>query len=105
MVVTTSKFASDAGNYANQVNDTRRYYVALLEGEDVKRIAEDRTRIVEILNIKARRTFAKRELGLIDLTDDQLAEVEQPETEDELEAIITQEAIQLTLENNDKPNT
>jgi len=70
MVITTKEFAADAVNYANQINDVSRYYVILLEGEDVRRIAEDRTRIVEILNIKARRTFAKRELGLSDFEDD-----------------------------------
>ena len=80
MVITTSKFASDAVNYANQINDVSRYYVILLEDEDVRRIAEDRTRVVEILNIKARRTFAKRELGMSDLGDEIAREEEESET-------------------------
>ncbi len=92
MVITTSKFASDAVNYANQVNDVSRYYVILLEDEDVKRIAEDRTRIVDILNIKARRTFAKRELGMSDLGDEFIQDEEEPETIDELEVRIAESA-------------
>jgi len=74
MVITTSHFASDAVNYANQVTDNSRYYIILLEGDDIKRIVEDRTRIVDILNIKARRTFAKKELGLTDLGDEFITE-------------------------------
>jgi hypothetical protein len=49
MVVTTTKFASDAVNYANQINDVSRYYVILLEGDDIQRIVQDKTRIVDIL--------------------------------------------------------
>lgn len=85
MVITTSKFASDAVNYANQVNDVSRYYVILLEGDDIQRIVQDKTRIVDILNLKARRTFAKRELGITDLGDEFIREEEQPETVEALE--------------------
>ncbi len=94
MVITTSKFASDAINYANQVNDVSRYYVILLEGDDIQRIVEDKTRIVDILNIKARRTFAKRELGMTDLSDEFIQEEEQPETIEALEEAITKAAIE-----------
>lgn len=87
MVVTTSQFAKDAINYANQVSDNSRYYVILLEGEDITRITEDRTRIVDILNVKARRTFAKKELGMSDF-DETLAE--EIETEEALEQAIRQ---------------
>ena len=87
MVVTTSEFAKDAINYANQVSDNSRYYVILLEGEDIARIVEDRTRIVDILNLKARRTFAKREFGMSDF-DEML--VDEIETEEELEEAIRQ---------------
>ena len=89
MVITTSKFASDAINYANQVNDVSRYYVILLEGDDIQRIVEDKTRIVDILNLKARRTFAKRELGMTDLGNEFIQEDEQPETIEELEEAIS----------------
>ena len=74
MVVTTSAFAADAINYANQVTDNSRYYIILLEGDDIRKIVEDRTRIVEILNIKARRAFAKKELGLADFDEQPLIE-------------------------------
>ena len=87
MVVTTSEFAKDAINYANQVSDNSRYYVILLEGADIARIVEDRTRIVDILNLKARRTFAKKELGMNDF-DDTL--VDELETEEDLEQAIRQ---------------
>ncbi len=101
MVITTSGFAADAVNYSNQINDVSRYYVILLEGEDVQRIAEDRTRIVEILNIKARRTFAKRELGISNLgeefSDELFKDEQQPDTEDELENKIIKESGQLYL--------
>lgn len=85
MLVTTSGFTRDAINYANQVNDNSRYYIVLLEGDDIDRIVADRTRIVDILNLKARRVFAKRELGIMELGDEDLIEDEQPETEEELE--------------------
>ena len=100
MVVTTSRFASDAINYANQVNDHSRYYVILLDGQDVKHIVEDKTRIVDILNLKARRVFAKREMGISDLggeIEDLLEEEKQPETIEELEAAIRSAATQTEL--------
>jgi hypothetical protein len=89
MVVTTGKISKDAINYANQVTDNSRYYVVLLEGEDVDRIVADRTRIVEILNQKARRTFAKKELGI----DDDGSELSEEYTiEEALEAQAEKEA-------------
>jgi site-specific DNA-methyltransferase (cytosine-N4-specific) len=88
MVITTSTFTSAAVNYANLVSDNSRYYVILLEGEDIDRIVADRTLIVDILNYQARRTFAKRELGVSDLGDEFLLDDEQPEAIDELEDAI-----------------
>lgn len=70
MLVTTGDFSRDAVNYANQVTDTSRYYVILLDGQDVTRIIEDRARIVDILNVKARRVFAKKELGFTEFGDE-----------------------------------
>ena len=81
-----------AMNCANQVNDVSRYYVILLEGDDIQRIVQDKTRIVDILNLKARRTFAKRELGMSDLGDEFIQEDEQPETIKELEEAISKAA-------------
>lgn len=95
MVVTTSHFAKDAVNYANLVTDNSRYYIILLDGEDVARIADDKTRIVEILNYKARRTFAKRELGMTDLGDEILALEKDFETEQELEDALIDASITL----------
>ncbi len=83
-LVTTGGFTGDAVNYANQVTDNSRYYVILLDGEDIKRIVADRTKIIDILNIKARRVFAKKELGLTDFID------EEAETEQEYEAEIAE---------------
>jgi hypothetical protein len=65
MVVTTSSFTSDAVNYANQVTDTSRYYVILLDGDDIQQITADRARIIDILNAKARRVFARKEIGAV----------------------------------------
>lgn len=90
MVITTSTFTSAAINYANLVSDNSRYYVILLEKEDIDRIVTDRTLIVDILNYKARRTFAKRELGVSDLGAEFLLDEEQPEAIDQLEEAIRQ---------------
>jgi site-specific DNA-methyltransferase (cytosine-N4-specific) len=73
-LITTGKFTGDAINYANQVTDNSRYYIILLDGDDISRIVGDRSKIVEILNIKARRVFAKKELGMTEFG-------EEPETE------------------------
>jgi site-specific DNA-methyltransferase (cytosine-N4-specific) len=69
-IVTTGTFTGDAINYAGQVTDNSRYYIILLDGEDIKKIVADRTKIVEILNIKARRVFAKKELGVTEFGDE-----------------------------------
>lgn len=96
MVITTSKFAKDAINYANQVTDNSRYYVILLEGDDIQRIVEDRTKIIDILNIKARRTFAKKELGMSDFGE---ILTEEPQTIKKLEDIIQAISIESNGEN------
>jgi hypothetical protein len=70
MVVTTGDFSSVAVDYANQVTDTSRYYIILLDKNDIDKIIVDRTKIVDILNIKARRVFAKKELGITEFGDD-----------------------------------
>jgi site-specific DNA-methyltransferase (cytosine-N4-specific) len=92
-LITTGGFTGDAINYANQVTDNSRYYVILLDGEDIKRIVADRTKIVDILNVKARRVFAKKELGLTDFIDEQ-EEIDEQEFEeaiaDEVEPLLRQ---------------
>lgn len=87
MFVTTSTYTANALNYANQVTEVSRYYIILLDGNDIQRIVEDRARIIEILNIKARRVFAKRELGLTEFGD--AAELAEEEAEIE-EAVAAQ---------------
>ena len=103
MVITTTKFTSDAVNFANQVTSNSRYYIILLEGDDIKRIAEDKTRIVDILNIKARRAFARRELGFTEF-DEELSAGDALETEEDVERAIEEAATQMTLDFQDTPN-
>ncbi len=86
MVVTTGTFSSDAVNYANLVTDTSRYYIILLDGNDIDRIIADRARIVEILNVKARRVFAKKELGISDLGDEYEGAEEETQAQEEIVA-------------------
>lgn len=71
MVITTSRFTRSAIDYANLVSDESRYYVILLDKSDIEKVARDRSQIIDILNLKARRTFARRELGWTEF-DDQL---------------------------------
>jgi site-specific DNA-methyltransferase (cytosine-N4-specific) len=86
MFVTTGSFTSNAVDYANQVTEVSRYYVILLDGNDIQRIVEDRARIIEILNIKARRVFAKRELGLTEFGDAEQLSAEETELEEAIAA-------------------
>jgi site-specific DNA-methyltransferase (cytosine-N4-specific) len=94
-VITTGRFTGDAVNYASQVTDNSRYYVILLDGEDIQRIVDDRTKIVEILNIKARRVFAKKELGVTEFGEaDDTAAIEEEireEIAEQAEEIFTDE--------------
>jgi site-specific DNA-methyltransferase (cytosine-N4-specific) len=93
-IVTTGKFTGDAINYANQVTDQSRYYIILLDGDDINRIVADRSKIIEILNIKARRVFAKKELGMTEFGEE--PEIENIEDEiredaaDEMERLINE---------------
>lgn len=80
-IVTTGKFTGDAVNYASQVTDNSRYYIILLDGDDIARIVADRTRIVEILNIKARRVFAKKELGVTEFGEEGADDITEAEEE------------------------
>jgi len=92
-VVTTGKFTGDAVNYASQVTDNSHYYVILLDEDDIQRIVEDRTKIIEILNIKARRVFAKKELGVTEFGDDGVDET--GEAEEEIRDEIAEQAEEL----------
>ncbi len=66
LIITTAGFTSAASEYSNQVSNDSRYYVILLDGKNIAEIAKDRSKIVDIFNEKARRVFARRELGIND---------------------------------------
>ena len=76
MVVTTGEFTIDAYQYAYRMMDVSRYYMILLQKDDIEAIKKDKTSIVEILDRKARRVFSKKEL---DISDEELNEIEQEE--------------------------
>ncbi|MCL1469159.1 DNA methyltransferase [Argonema antarcticum] len=73
MIVTTGEFTRDAFQYAYRMMEVSRYYMVLIQKEDIEAIKEDRTNIIKILDRRARRVFAKKELGL---TDDAVDEIE-----------------------------
>jgi len=76
MIVTTGQFTRDAFQYAYRMMEVSRYYMILLQSEDIEAIKKDKTSIISILDRKARRVFAKKELGI---TDEQVNEIEEEE--------------------------
>ena len=66
MIVTTGEFTRDAFQYADRMMEVSRYYMVLIQKEDIDAIKADRTNIIKILDRRARRVFAKKELGLTD---------------------------------------
>jgi site-specific DNA-methyltransferase (cytosine-N4-specific) len=72
MIVTTGEFTRDAWQYASRMMDVSRYYIILLQKEDLDKIKEDKTNIIKILDKKARRVFAKKELQMSDNDIDEL---------------------------------
>jgi site-specific DNA-methyltransferase (cytosine-N4-specific) len=78
MVVTTGQFTRDALQYASRMMEVSRYYMILLQKEDIESIKEDKTYIIKILDKQARRVFAKKELEL------QQEEIDQIELEEEM---------------------
>jgi site-specific DNA-methyltransferase (cytosine-N4-specific) len=72
MIVTTGEFTRDAWQYAPRMMDVSRYYIILLQKEDLDKIKEDKTNIIKILDKKARRVFAKKELQMSDNDIDEL---------------------------------
>jgi DNA modification methylase len=76
MIVTTGEFTRDAFQYAYRMMELSRYYMVLIQKEDIEAIKEDKTNIIKILDRRARRVFAKKELGLID---DEVDEIETEE--------------------------
>jgi hypothetical protein len=63
-IVTTGRFTSDAIQYADTLCAVSRYYLILIDGEDLKKIRADRTSVIPILNKIARRTFVRKEFGM-----------------------------------------
>lgn len=76
MIVTTGEFTRDALQYASRMMEVSRYYMILLQKNDIESIKEDKTNIIKILDRQARRVFAKKEL---EMTDQYLNEIEQEE--------------------------
>ncbi|MCU0535854.1 MAG: hypothetical protein MUD14_18355 [Hydrococcus sp. Prado102] len=62
--------------YAYRMMEVSRYYMVLIQKEDIEAIKEDKTNIIKILDRRARRVFAKKELGVTDDTVDAI-EVEE----------------------------
>jgi len=81
MVVTTGEFTRDAFQYAYRMMEVSRYYMVLIQKEDIEAIKEDRTNIIKILDRRARRVFAKKELGLTDNAVDEMETEEDSLTE------------------------
>lgn len=76
MIVTTGEFTRDAFQYAYRMMEVSRYYMVLIQKEDIEAIKEDKTNIIKILDKRARRVFAKKELGMIDQEIDEIEEEE-----------------------------
>lgn len=66
MVVTTGEFSRDALQYASRMMEVSRYYMILLQRNDIEAIKEDKANIIRILDRQARRVFAKKELEIND---------------------------------------
>ncbi|MFM6008307.1 MAG: restriction endonuclease, partial [Sphaerospermopsis kisseleviana] len=58
--------------YAYRMMEVSRYYMVLIQKEDIEAIKEDKTNIIKILDQRARRVFAKKELGMIDQEIDEI---------------------------------
>ena len=54
MIVTTGEFTPDAFQYAYRMMEMSRYYMILLQTEDIEAIKADKTSIIQILDKKAR---------------------------------------------------
>lgn len=77
MIVTTGEFTRDAFQYAYRMMEMSRYYMILLQREDIEAIKEDKTSIIQILDRKAKGVFAKKELVM---TDEEINELEEEES-------------------------
>ena len=74
LIITTGRFTSDAIQYADTLCAVSRYYLILIDGDDLDKIRSDRTSIIPILNKIARRTFVRKEFGMAPSEADKLVE-------------------------------
>lgn len=81
LIVTTGEFTRDARQYASRMMEVSRYYLILLQKDDIEAIKEDKTNIITILDRQARRVFAKKELEMNEKEINQIEEDEDNLTE------------------------
>jgi len=62
LILTTSTFSPKAKFFADKVMSDSRYYIILLDGNDLNQIVDDHTSIIKILNEKAKRVFMFKEM-------------------------------------------
>lgn len=61
MVITTGDFTRDAYSYADHVMKTSNLNVILLHGSDLRKVAQEPTRVVALLDMKAERAMQVKE--------------------------------------------
>lgn len=61
MLVTTGDFTSDAYQYVDHTMKTSNLNVILLNGFELKEISQDPTRVISLLNRKAKRAMKVKE--------------------------------------------
>ena len=76
MIVTTDEFTKEAFQYSYRMFELSKYYMVLIQKEDIDAIKHYRNNIFKILDSCARLVFAKREFCLTDTT------IEEIESED-----------------------
>jgi hypothetical protein len=71
--------------YAYRMMEVSRYYVILLENDDIRAIVSDRAAIISILDKKAKRVFLKKEMKYTD--EDIEAAIEEIAADEMLDAL------------------
>ena len=61
MFITTGKYTSDAIQFSDNINSRSRYYIILLDENDLHQISNNTTSFIDILDKKAKLTFMKKE--------------------------------------------
>tara|TARA_X000000950_G_scaffold205332_1_gene247011 strand:- start:1537 stop:2976 length:1440 start_codon:yes stop_codon:yes gene_type:complete len=75
MIITTGEFSADAVSYAARVNSNSRYNIILINGNDLKEVSNNLDSLTEIMNRIAKRTYARKELGMSDEEFDDLIDI------------------------------